>query len=247
MASSVIIDPGITVYPGKRLTAQDFALSMETLGVIKSGIIHGMTLSGTNTTTLKVGPGRVLIRGRLVEHTPANSAAYTELTLPASNGTFNLYLKADLDSGAATLYLTTNTEADENVTFNEDNTGVAYLLLGVIVAANSTISGITVTEDASVTVMRTVTIAASSWTDASTASPIGTLQGPWYKVMDSRVTVNTIQEILPPANVSKEMNRVIQLADIHDGGQAAGALYLVCYGVKPATDISLRVLFRGSR
>lgn len=59
------------------------------------------------------------------------------------------------------------------------------------------------------------------------------------------VTQNSINEILPEANVSNSVFTMIKNADIEDGGQADNTITLLAFGTKPISNFNIRIIIRG--
>lgn len=239
-----VVQPTLTVYPGQSFTAQDFALTMDRISIIKSGIIYGCVAEQVGSAAqIKVNNGWAIIRGRLVK---VNESIFE--SIPSGETHLTVMLNIDLANGSAPCTLTLDTDATvatkvDSADFNYNtSTGVAYLALAEATINASTITITQITEP-EVGTVRTLTIATTDWSDADVSH-----LGPWYRVNDNRITSTSHQELLPPAGttLTKAMNSMISLADIHDGGQGAGYVDLVCYGVKPSDSITLRMLFRGA-
>jgi hypothetical protein len=83
----------------------------------------------------------------------------------------------------------------------------------------------------------TTTLPASAW--AGTDAPYS------QTISVDGVTATSANEILPGASISASQLELLQLANLQDGGQAAGSITVLAYGGKPTADLPIRVIVRG--
>jgi len=83
----------------------------------------------------------------------------------------------------------------------------------------------------------TATLPASAWT--GTDAPYS------QTISVAGVTATSANEILPGASISASQLELLQLANLQDGGQAAGSITVKAYGGKPTADLPIRVIVRG--
>lgn len=87
----------------------------------------------------------------------------------------------------------------------------------------------------------TVTLSAANWVgDAAPYSYTLTLSG---------VTTTSNQEfipITPEEGLTTDMLKVLQSANLQDGGQSNGQVTILAYGEKPTIDLPMRVILRGN-
>lgn len=68
---------------------------------------------------------------------------------------------------------------------------------------------------------------------------------PKYTISNTLITATSNQEIIPPVNPSDEVVAALDSAVLHDGGQIAGAMYILAYGEVPTVDVPVRIIMRG--
>lgn len=84
---------------------------------------------------------------------------------------------------------------------------------------------------------KTATLTASGWTGSD---------APYSQTISvDGVTATSANEILPGASISASQLELLQLANLQDGGQAAGSITVLAYGGKPTSDLPIRVIVRG--
>lgn len=83
----------------------------------------------------------------------------------------------------------------------------------------------------------TASLSANNWT--GTTAPFT------YVLAVSGVTATSIQEILPPTNVTAAQLTAMQAANITDGGQTTNQITLRAFGVKPTIALPIRIIIRG--
>lgn len=66
-----------------------------------------------------------------------------------------------------------------------------------------------------------------------------------YELVLKGVTSTSIQDIIPPLDVTVEQLEALQGANIQDGGQSADLIVLYAFGDKPEIDLPIRVIMRG--
>lgn len=77
------------------------------------------------------------------------------------------------------------------------------------------------------------TLTAAGW--SGTTSPFS------QTVTVKGVTATSVQQILPPLNITAEQLKALQAANIQDGGQATDQITLLAFGSKPTIDLPLRI------
>lgn len=87
------------------------------------------------------------------------------------------------------------------------------------------------------------TLLATEWVSAPSNDQYGCKA--YYRVVQSSVTVTSIQEIIPGAPITAEQLAALQAANIQDGGQEEGAFTLAAYGEVPTIDLPIRIILRG--
>ena len=68
-----------------------------------------------------------------------------------------------------------------------------------------------------------------------------------YTVSDTRITATSNQEFLPGLGWTQAQRTAWMEALIFDGGQIAGAAYLVATGTVPTINLPIRIIFRGNK
>lgn len=63
-------------------------------------------------------------------------------------------------------------------------------------------------------------------------------------VSADEVTATSINEIIPPENVTNAQLNALQAANLQDGGQSAGTISLIAHGKKPDIDLPVRIIIR---
>ena len=144
--------------------------------------------------------------------------------------------KVDIN-GSTVLDLTSDTVTPETLTLGATaHNAAGEQITGTYTAPVTSVNGQTGdVEIKSSTV--TATLLASSWDTSG--------DHPKYTLSVSGVTANSNQEVLPPVNPTDDVLGALQSANLQDGGQAAGVIYIIAYGVTPTIDLPIRVILRG--
>lgn len=83
--------------------------------------------------------------------------------------------------------------------------------------------------------VKELTLTAASWSDGT------------YTIADKLITATSNQEILPPLNVTADQLKVLTAAQLIDAEQSKGQMKIKALGKVPATDVTVRVIFRGEK
>ncbi len=234
----------LKVYPGVRFPAQGFALMSERFSTVKSVLISGCEVTAASASELILTDGWALVRGRLVQITGDTLGASD---IPSISGApLYVMLSVDITTGAAAVQVLDASHAADCVDTlsNETNLGIAYLALAIIDSSWNVTRQVY-----DVGYVTEITIPSASWVSVQENNVDTGVYS--YTYSNGSITTTSNQEILPPLQGSmsmadfKAMLKAIQLANIQDGGQAAGSMTLLCTGAKPSIEIKLRVLFRG--
>lgn len=221
----------LLTFPGSHFTPQDFAIMLERVSTIKTGILYGCKVTVAGTNSVNVAEGWVAVRGRLAKIEPGNLS----FALPSSgSATYYVLVRVDLANAdsPSTVYIANALPTDESEDFNFNQYGIAYLNLATI-----TTDPISITQVLNPEVGTEVsyTILASSWnTSAKT-----------YTIASELITSTSDQEILPAIGITDAQLKAYQKANLQDAGQIAGALTLKAYGTVPTIDIPVRIKYRG--
>ena len=238
----------ILVYPGQELTPQDFAIMMERISVIGSGIVKGCTVafSETASNTINVGEGYVLVRGRLAR---IETGTLSTSSLSASAEKWYVYARVHLEeiepADLFTVYITDTEQSDATATFNETNQGIAYATLAIIDVASGTVYQLPPTE---IGESQSVILQAANWSDETvTTESMGSYTVPVYTINDSRFTDHMHIDLVPRA-VGGDYGYLyaLQAANIQEFSMANGELKLGCYGTLPTVDLEIGIIFRGA-
>lgn len=144
--------------------------------------------------------------------------------------------KVDIN-GSTVLDLTSDTVTPETLTLGATaHNAAGEQITGTYTAPVTSVNGQTgAVEIKSTTV--TATLLASSWDTSE--------DHPKYTLSVSGVTADSNQEVLPPVNPSDDVLEALQSANLQDGGQADGVMYIIAYGDTPTIDLPIRVILRG--
>lgn len=191
-----------------------------------------MALSN-NGLVVTVQSGEAVVHGRHVTGETSNT-----ITLPANSSGY-LCLRVDLTqtTGNEALLFATPTPAKNEINW----AGTVYDMELARFTTNST----------AVTTLTDMRKVQNTATSKSEITPITLLASNWsgntYTISDSRITTISNQEVLPAlsANITDPALEALQGANIQDGGQSNGVMYLVARGDVPTVDIPIRVIFRG--
>lgn len=82
-----------------------------------------------------------------------------------------------------------------------------------------------------------VTLLAANWDTSG--------DRPKYTVSHPLITATSNQEVIEPVDPTDDVLEALAAASFHDGGQAAGEMYILAYGDVPTIDIPVRVIMRG--
>lgn len=238
------VNGNLLVYPGQELTPQDFAIMMERISVIRSGIISGCEVSfdENEPSILNVKEGYVFIRGRLVR---INIGTLDTSTLSTTAESWFVYARLHLDNAQpeiedlCTVFVTDSVPTDATESFNESNTGIAYATLATIKVSDKTITQNLTPEIGAV---KTFILRANDWVEETSGS---------YKLMtttlyDPGFDVNANIEIVPrTVGYDYWYLRTLQIANIAPFSMTAGELKLAAYGFAPEDDVEIGIVFRG--
>lgn len=221
----------LLTFPGSHFTPQDFAIMLERVSIVKTGIMYGCKVTQLGTNSVSVAEGWVAVRGRLIKI----EAGSLTFALPSSgSATYYVLVKVDLanSDSPSTVYIANALPTDESEDFNFNQYGVAYLNLATI-----TTDPITITQVLNPEVGTEVeyTLLASGW-DSSAKT---------YTVRSELITSTSDQEFLPAIGITDAQLKALQKANIQDGGQSAGVATLKAYGVVPTINIPIRIKYRG--
>ena len=220
----------LLTFPGANFTPQDFAIMLERVSIIKTGILNGCRVTSLSNNTVSVSEGWAAVRGRVVKVEQGNLS----FELPASGSkTYYVILKIDLSNTAtpSTIYITDTAPSDEDEDFNYRADGKAYCCLATIITDPLTINQV-LTPEVGQTFVKT--LAAASWDNGL------------YRLTDHNFTAVSNQDFMPAVNITAEQLEALQSANIVDAGQGAGYIDLKAYGDVPTVDIPIRVIFRGA-
>ena len=217
----------LTIYPEAEMTHQDFAITLERVSKIKSGIVSGCSVSVNGTNSLVVSHGWLIVRGRIIR---VNDGS---LTVPLiSSGTKSSYLAATVDlsnSDAPSVISILDTVPADDADFNENN-GRAYLVIANLTITPTSVTAVQPTTPGGVL---STTLLAANWTNGR------------YAINDSRITTTSDQQFLPAVGITSEQLSALQGANIQDDGQGTGVAYLKAFGSVPSINIPIRVIFEG--
>lgn len=199
---------------------------------IIKGIGNEMSLSN-NGLVVTVESGEAVLHGRHITAETSNS-----ITLPPNTTGF-LCLRIDLSQtvGNEALLYATPTVTNEEINWN----GTIYDFKLASFSTNNT--AVTVLTD-----LRKVQNTSSSKAEMT---PIVLLASNWsggkYTISDSRISATSTQEVIPALsdNITDPSLEALQVANIQDGGQTNGMMFLVARGDVPTVDIPIRVIFKG--
>lgn len=144
--------------------------------------------------------------------------------------------KVDIN-GSTILDLTSDTVTPETLTLGATaHNAAGEQITGTYEAPVTSVNGQTgAVEIKSTTV--TATLLASSWDTSG--------DHPKYTLSVSGVTADSNQDVLPPVNPTDDVLGALQAANLQDGGQASGVIYIIAYGDTPTIDLPIRVILRG--
>ena len=222
----------IKTYPGRVLTAQEFAIMMDRMSIIHSGIIEGCVIAYSNST-FSISSGWVGVRGRLVRieqstfQIPTSGTSKWKVVVK-----FNLGESTEPSSIYCYEYDTTLTDT---VNFNTDNNGIAYCILGEIDLTDASNPVITQNVCPERGTMVTYTLTAGNWDYSSKT----------YTITSPLVTATSYQRLLPGIDITETQLRSLQEANIQDGGQTTGSLTIKAFGNVPLVDIPIRIVYLG--
>lgn len=234
----------LLVYPGQELTPQDFAIMMERISVIRSGILSGCTIafSETESNQLNVEGGYVFVKGRLLK---VEAGTLDTSNLSASAASWFVYAKvhlAEVEPADIVTIFVTETAATDEGDLNSDAGGTAYATLATIKVSDKTVHQSFTPEIGAV---ESVLLEASKWvaeTETATGNKMNT-----YKLYDPRFSTSAHIEIVPRTiGYDYGYLKTLQLANIHPFSISEGVLTLGSYGVKPAVDLEIGIIFRGN-
>jgi len=226
----------LKVYPNAELTHQDFAIMMERMAIMKTGILSGCKVQNEAMVAdgVSILDGWIVVKGRLVKinagvqnFTPVYQSGSTPVKI-------FVYVEVNLSTGAATVkaddqYDPENYDDDFNVT----NTGVASCVIATFMNNNKAVIEQELYKK--VGTSQDVTLTASNWNATNKT----------YTITSSLITSDSYQRIVPGLNITEAQLKVLQLANIQDGGQGNGSLTLKAFGPVPAIDIPIRVIYLG--
>lgn len=226
----------LKVYPNAELTHQDFAIMMERMAIMKTGILSGCRVQNEAMVAdgVAILDGWIVVKGRLVKisggvqnFTPVYQSGNTPVKI-------FVYVEVNLSTGAATVkaddqYDPENYDDDFNVT----NTGVASCVIATFMNNDKTVIEQELYKK--VGTAQDVTLTASNW-NANNKT---------YTITSSLITSDSYQRIAPGLNITEDQLKSLQLANIQDGGQGNGSLTLKAFGAIPTIDIPIRVVYLG--
>lgn len=221
----------LLTFPGSHFTPQDFAIMLERVSTVKTGIMYGCKVTQLGSNSVSVAEGWVAVRGRLVK---VESGSLT-FALPSSgSATYYVLVKVDLanSDSPSTVYIASSLPTDESADFNFNQYGVAYLNLATITTDPIEITQILTPE---VGTEVSYTIAASGWDQTNKT----------YRITSELITSTSDQEILPAVGITDEQLKAFQKANMQDGGQSAGVAVIKAYGTIPTVDIPIRIKYKG--
>ena len=230
----------LLVYPGQELTPQDFAIMMERISVIRSGILSGCTItfSETEENTLNVAEGYVFVRGRLVK---VNAGTLDTSSLSSSVTTWYVYARlhlSEVEGGdLCTVYVTDTAASDATSEFNENDSGIAYATLATITVSGKQIKQVTTPEIGTV---ESFMLNSSGWSSTGDGLPIYTLSDPRF---NSSVHLEIVPRIV---GNDYAYLRVLQTANLQVYSIGEGTLVLASYGFQPTVNLELGMIFRGA-
>lgn len=221
----------LTVYPEAEMTHQDFAIALDWISNMRSGIAYGCGITKSGSNGVKVAEGWIVIHGRIVH---VNGGTITVPLSESGTVTKYLYAKIDLANAASpcTIDVFSTAPGTDDDDFNPKY-GVAYLQLAEI---SITESGITISGNTTAGNILLTTLTASNWSGSSGSAT--------YTISDGRITSTSVQDVTPVVGITAAQLKAYQEANIQDGGQVAGTLTLKAYGTKPTINIPVRVIFR---
>ena len=241
----------LLVYPGQELTPQDFAIMMERISVIQSGILSGCTIafSETASNTLNVAAGYVFIKGRLVK---VNEGTLDTSSLSASATSWFVYAELHLNGELiveepVSVYASDTTQRNADTeNFNVNNSGYATAVLATINPTSKEIKQITTPE---IGVEEFFTLTANGW-ETITYPGVGVEQNIKclvYNLADPRFTNDAHIELVPAAiQFNYPYLRALQTANLQVFSMEGGVLKIGCYGQKPTIDLEIGIIFRGN-
>lgn len=228
----------LKVYPNAELSHQDFAIMMERMAIMKTGILSGCRVDYTVTTPTMVGvnAGWVIVKGRLVK-VGTGTISFTPTYISGATPTrIYVYIVVNLATGTATVRADDQYDpADyEEEDFNYSGVGMAACVIATFM--NNDISG-TMEQELykKVGTAQDVTLSASGW-DSTYKT---------YTINSSLVTSESYQRIVPGVNITESELKSLQAANIQDGGQNNGSLTLKAFGTVPVIDIPVRIIYLG--
>lgn len=236
----------LLVYPGQELTPQDFAIMMERISVIQSGILSGCTITFSETTsnTLNVAAGYVFIKGRLVK---VLEGTLDTSSLSKSAASWFVYAEIHLGGDLTiieepvSIYVSDTTPRNADTeNFNANNEGYATAILATINPSTNVVSQVTTPEIGTVT---TFLLKADQWGTEGSGSYNATV----IKLYDPRFTEDAHIDLIPHV-VGYEYwyLRTLQAANIYPFSIGDGVLTLACYGIVPDVDLEIGIIFRGA-
>jgi hypothetical protein len=232
----------LLVYPGQELTPQDFAIMMERISVIRSGILSGCTItfSETESNTLNVAEGYAFVRGRLVK---VNAGTLDTSNLSTSATSWFVYVRLHINPDVppvdiCTVYATDTEPTDATETFNEGGDGIAYATLATIKVSDRSITQFTTPEIGTITPFL---LERTGW-GYNISSAVYTIQ-----LEHPAFSPNVHMDIVP-RNVGANVAYIetLQRANIHVYSISDGVLVLGCYGTVPTVDLEIGIIFRGA-
>jgi hypothetical protein len=239
----------LLVYPGQELTPQDFAMMMERISVIRSGILNGCEVtfeeneSGEKTSILNIEKGYVFVRGRLIK---VNKGTLDTSSLSATASSWFVYARVHLNDiepspeDLCTIFVTDSVPTDETESFNEENTGVAYATIATIKVSDKTINQTFMPEIGTV---KSFLLKASDWAGATS----GGYELPIITLSDPNFAENSHIDIIPRTiGYDYWYLRTLQAANIMPFSISNGELKLAAYGVTPTSDIEIGIVFKGN-
>lgn len=221
----------LLTYPGASFTPQDFAIMLERVSIVKTGIMYGCNVTALGTNSVSVAEGWVAVRGRLVKVETGS----LNFALPSSgSATYYVLVKIDLanSDSPSSVYISNALPDDESEDFNFNQYGIAYFCLATITTDPLTITQILKPE---VGTEVNYTLEASSWLPTQKN----------YVIRSELITSTSDQEIIPAIGITDTQLKAFQKANIQDAGQTAGSLTIKAYGTVPTVDIPIRIKYKG--
>jgi hypothetical protein len=228
----------LKVYPNAELSHQDFAIMMERMAIMKTGILSGCRVDYIATTPTAVGinAGWVTVKGRLVK-VGQGSLGFTPLyTSGATPTRIYVYVVVNLATGTATVHADDQYDPEDydEEDFNYSGVGMAACVIATFM--NNDVSG-TIEQETYKKVGSTqeVTLSASGWNATNKT----------YTITSTLITSDSYQRIVPGIDITEDKLKALQAANIQDAGQTNGSLTIKAYGTIPTVDIPIRVIYLG--